>query len=462
MECSIENKRLIPIIKAVNASIIDSHEDIGKTQERRMHWAARGVKKLYAESLPRIPERVLVTVNKNFKTAPLPLGFDEEVFVGGIDSNYQRVPIGVNANLVNTTGIVFDDSVERCPSCSQDKSICNDLIVTEEVTLVVIGSGTYEETVVKKLYPNGDYYLETTTPYIDLTSGGILYKTDKKFVANFDLKPCGCLEANQRNIITMQAYCHDVYCTYFSSNCNTGYKGGYRIFEDTGVIQFDKNFPYDRVYLEFYSFMRKKNGQYAVPQVAFETLVEWINFKAIDGLKSVSNSDRNWRFRMYTTARSNMELILGRFSLSYIVGSIDKGPKFDNDIAQGFSGCFYSTPQCISVPNTASNLSACESVSSAGSGGTTITGSTITIVNNTTYTLSVKCDGNPGSPVDGETAYQNNVLKGAFGVEYIIVAKTIETLKDGDFTFNTTDGIIDRAPNVFVTGDTLIVHYNKA
>lgn len=455
MECSIENKRLVPIIKAVNASVIDSYEDIGKVQQRRMHWAARGVKKLYSESLPRIPEKILVTVNKNFKTATLPLGFDEEIFIGGIDSNFQRVAIGVNVNLVDTTGITGAVTAEVCDKCSQDKTICNQLSVTEDTTLVLINGNGYEETTVKKLYPNGDYYTEITTPYLDISTSNILYKTDKKFVTNFDLLPCGCLDTSSRNIVTMQSYCPDFYCTYFSSNCGGTYNGGYRIFEETNLIQFDKNFPYDRVYIEFYSFLTKVNGQYAVPQVAFETLVEWINFKAIDGLKSISNPDKAWRFKMYTNAKSNMELELGRLSLSSIIKGIEKGPKFNNDISSGWYDCFYSGQ--VSVPNTASNIDACNSISAS----TTNNGNMITIINKQTYTLAVKCDGNPGSPVDGQGSYQNLVLVGAVDIAYIIIAKTIETILNGDFTFDPVTGTINRSPNVFVTGDTLIIHYNK-
>jgi hypothetical protein len=73
--------------------------------------------------------------------------------------------------------------------------------------------------------------------------------------------------------------------------------------------------------------------------------------------------------------------------------------------------------------------------------------------------LSIKVDGNVGSPVNGLFTFQSAVLVGA-EVEDIIVNKTLETLIDGDFTFDPLTGTITRI-NQWVTDDTSVINYIK-
>lgn len=444
--------RLTPLYKVVNSSIIDSYEDIGKTQQRRTHWATRGLKKLYEESLPKLNHKVLLTVNQNTFTATLPDDFDEETFIGGIDSNWHKVSFRLNTKLVDSKNIIDVPCIEACEKCNQDLGICNDLVVTEETTLVTINATTYEKTVVKKLYPNGDYYLETTTPVLNIDTGAVDTSLTKEFIVNFDLKPCGCLETTPQNIVTIQNFCPEIYCTYYAPCINSASTVcGYKIFEDTGLIQFERNFPFSKIYMEYNGFIKKIAGQYMVPSVAFETLVEWTKFMDIDGKKSVSNGDKKWRWDRYVVEKGNMERILGRFSLNRIVEAIETLPKFDTEYRTDWYGCFRNPTETTSSGSS----------SSGGSSSGTVVNNYTTIINRTAFTLAVKVDGNIGSPVDAESTYQNNVLKNALDIEYIFVAKTLYTRKDGDFIFDPVAGEIDISPNVFVTNDSLIINYNK-
>lgn len=450
MQSVADTTSLVPLIKVVNASIIDNWEDIGKTQQRRTHWAARGLKKLYEELLPKVRHKALLTVNKNTFTATLPSDFDKELFVGGIDSKWRKVPFKLNTKLVDSKNINDVPCEDKCEKCQQDKSICNDLVVTEETNLIIINDNTYEQTTLKKLYPNGDYYLETSTPVLNINTYAVDFNVTKEFIVNFDLKPCGCLETTPENIVTIQTYCPDIYCNYYSAcgTCATDTWASYNIFEETGLIQLSKDFPFDKLYIEYNGFIKKIAGQYMVPQVAFETLVEYVKFMSIDGNKSVSNADKQWRWQRYVTEKGNMNIVLSRFSLQKIMQAIEILPKFDTQ----YTNCDWY--ECFTAP-------AATTTTGSGAISTTIITNPTTIINRTAFVLALKVDGNPGSPVNGVSTYQNNLLKGAIDLEYLFLAKQVLTRVDGDFTFNSATGQISIAPNVFVTGDSLIMNYNK-
>ncbi len=102
MNCEVANSKLVPLSKVVKASIVDVYGDIGKMQQTFSHWACRGLKKLSIESLPRVTNKVLLTVNGNTHTATLPLDFNEERFMGFIDDRGFKVPIKLNNNIYDT------------------------------------------------------------------------------------------------------------------------------------------------------------------------------------------------------------------------------------------------------------------------------------------------------------------------------------------------------------------------
>lgn len=73
--------------------------------------------------------------------------------------------------------------------------------------------------------------------------------------------------------------------------------------------------------------------------------------------------------------------------------------------------------------------------------------------------ITVKVDGEAGSPVVNEYTYQNDILIGR-SVEYILVNKGPETLIDEDFTFNSATGTITRVNKWFDTPpDTALIFY---
>lgn len=451
--CPDKLKKLVPLSRVVNASIIDNYEDAGKEQQVRFHWAARGLKKLQKETLKSGRRNCLITVNQNTRTASLPPDFEEELFVGYIDDYGQKVPIPLRTNLININSITTIECEDTCAKCGQDATICNDLTVTESTEVVVVGATTATKTVIKKLYPDGSYYLETTYPYWNIADSVVAYATTKEFIAAIDLLDCGCINPTVENIETIRTCCYDAYCCHYagcSPVCDNN-SGGYKIFEETGLIQFDYKFLKTQVYLEYRGFIPKLNGQLAVPEVAFETLVEYIKAMAIDGKKNVSNNDKAYRWTRYGIERKAMVKVMARFSLDDIIYIVSLTPKFDWT-APSWNNYCATTTETVTIDNS----NACEASSVACSSG-----STTPKVTPFKIAVKVPATETAGLPIPGLTYYQNDVLIGALNLENILVNNASETRLLNNFTFDSATGTIDRSPNIWFYEDVLIADFNK-
>lgn len=447
-QCPDKYKKLVPLSRVVAAALIDTYEDKGKMQQMFSHWACRGLDKLQKETLKRGKQRAVISVNQNTKTATLPADFKKALFVGYINNRGIKIPLSINFDITNEDSIT--DLTDSCPVCNQKKSICNDLTVTEDSETVVINNDFYDKTTIKKLYPNGDYFLEVTTPYYNTENSQVEYITTKEFIGKIKLKPCGCVEETTENIQTIHDCCYDAWCCHFtscSSVCDTR-AGGYNIFEDDGLIQFDFNFPHTKIYIEYLGFIPKVNGQYAVPEVAFETLVEWTKWKSVANKKSVPKWERDEYFENYSRERKNMEKIMGRISLAIIMKAVHTNPKFDYD--SGFNS-FCGLTNTVAYVSSSTECAPAQTAS--GSGNTTnntinniitnVINNNITHIFNNYTELRLIVDGKAGSPVAGSNDYQNDALIGATGLAMINVNKNTE-YKGEDYTFNGVTGTISR------------------
>lgn len=331
-DCTDEMRHMVPLNTAVNAAMIDAYEDVGRSKQLFSHWAARGLKMLYGQNIPKKVRRTIIVINPKTYTAALPIDFDVELFVGVIDELGHKVPILLNTDIaIDKAHLSF---IERqgssCPRCGSDKDICEDL-QSEETSETVVFDGTpYELTTVKRLYPNGDYYLERKVPYWDTEESTVEYRTERELIQHFDRSECGCLETSDENLWKLQTCASEVYNCYYAG-CDYGARStaGYKVFTDQNIIQFDRAYKYDRAYMEYNAFLQKHEGKYWIPEVAFETIVEWTKFKSVDGKRNVSPSEKQWRWSQYLIAKGNMVKSLGKFSLSQLIAMIDGDPKFD-------------------------------------------------------------------------------------------------------------------------------------
>lgn len=451
-DCSTELKRTVPLYKVVMAAIADSFEDIGKTQQRYSHWAARKLKQLNRQSLKTGKRSVTLTVNRNTNTATLPPDFSYESFVGVIVDG-KKIPLKLRPELTdskNVEDIPCDDT--RCPKCAQDTKICNDLTVTEDTVLVTIHDSVYEQTIVKKLYPDGSYYLETRIPVWDEDNEEVIYTTQKEFIAALSLKPCGCIDDTTENIETIKCCCYDVWANYYApcdNSCKVNY-GGYRIFEETGLIQFDAIGKFSKAYMEYWGFMPKKNGQYQVPEVAFETIVKWVQYMNVDGRPNTPISQKEWRLSRYEVERKAMDKEMGRISLSQIIQAIGLIPKFDiDDILCDPCTTTVATPSAAVIAESECNT---EAVACPIPTSKTFAPFDIAVI-----------AGVGSGPTIGTNVYQNDKLKNALGINSILVNNGPETKNGLEWTLDTVNGILTRyqgdgvTPNIWQAGDNLVI-----
>jgi len=465
--CPDTKATLVPLSRAVAAAMIDTFADKGNSQQVYSHWGAREVAKLQQQVLKRGKRTQLLTVNANTRTATLPPDFKSEIFVGYLNSRNEKIPIGINTKITTDNAIEEIECEDKCPKCNQNSSICNDLTVTEDVETVIINAAFYDKTTIKKLYPNGDYFLEITTPYYNIDNAQVEYLTTKEFIVAISLKPCGCPENTEENIAIIQDCCYDAWCCHYapcSNVCDTN-AGGYKIFEEDGLIQFDFNFRYTQIYIEYYGFIPKLNGQLAIPEVAFEAVVAGIKFRSVENKKSVPLSERAWYWTRYLTERGNMQKILGRMSLSDIIKSINLNPRFDFEIP---FNCYSGV--CNTIAVVSSSSADCAVAGSSGSAGNTINNTineTINnIVNNTiTYIINnyteirFIVDLNAVGPIISGFTYQNDSLIGATGLAMINVNKNTEYVGE-DYTFNGVTGTITRV-NQWQQGDIGVLDFTR-
>lgn len=460
INCKTELKRTVPLNRVVFAAILDNREDIGKTQQLYTHWGSRGLKKLNREVLKTGFRKVILTINRSTNTATLPADF-HDIHDAFVLINNIKIPLRLRTDLGDSKNIEDIPCEDKCEKCNQDKAICEDLTITEDTVLVLVNGITAQQTIIKKLYPDGSYYLETRIPVWDISTSGIVYTTTKEFITALDLKDCGCIDETPENIAKIACCAPDVYCCHFApcdNSCTTDY-GGYRVFEESGLIQFDKIGTFTKVYLEYWGFMPKKNGQYQVPEVAFETLVEWIRFKDIDGRK-VANIDKQWRWGRYLTERRNMEKIMGRISLSQIIQAIGLIPKFDIEY---YPESWCETESSTTVVAAASTDTTCES-SPEPSPEPCPCPPPAKI--KTPFQLIVVA-GIGAGPTPGLHTYTNSVLVDALDVNLIVVNNTPETTAM-QFTFsNANPSLLSRfqgdgvTPNLWQAGDVLVINYSK-
>lgn len=165
MNKDILHNNFVPLSRVVNAAIIDTWEDIGRMEQTYTHWAARGLNELDIQIIKGRSRGVLLPISTNTKTATLPTDFNGAVFVGIVKNGF-KIPLKRNTKIV--TEIEEEECVEKCAKCNSDKSICEDLKITVDTKDVIIDGKIYEQTITKKMQSNGDYYLESIIPYLEL------------------------------------------------------------------------------------------------------------------------------------------------------------------------------------------------------------------------------------------------------------------------------------------------------
>lgn len=356
-------KNTIPISKVTRAAAIDLGEDFLRVDATFAHWAVRGLNKISREVLRGGLKRVILPVHKNFKTISIPADFKSLAFIGVVDDcgmKHGLTPKGYIAENIKP-----EDCQDSCSSCGQDLDICEDMNVKETIEYVTFpetGDQQFEKKT-SKYFESGKYFEKIIYPVWDMSEEDVVFKTSNKIITEFDTLQCGCLAKSDENISKIKEHCYGTYCKCYTPCRETSDDiGGYRIFEDTGIIQLDKNIQFDQVYIEYFGSLPKINGEFHVPEVAFETLVAFVKYKNCEHKKSMALVERDWMKRNYKTEKDNMFIILGRIRLSDIISSVRRTPKFelngnayscDSTFATATSGVSSSPVVIIKNENTA-------------------------------------------------------------------------------------------------------------
>lgn len=454
-----EFNSMVPLPRIIGAAIVDTYEDYNKVYHMYAHWAARGLKKLDNETFQTGIRKVVLFVSQNTMTAALPPDFNDALFVGVIENGI-KIPLTSREDLIDKKGVVETECVETCSRCGQDKNYCNELTITEEIETVTINGSNYEQTSVKKLKADGSYIVEKNVPFYSVEGETVTYKKITEFLTTFDMLPCGCVAQNSENAIRLKHYCYDLYCAYCApcGSCSTKY-GGYKIFESTGFIQLDNIGRHTSIYLEYRGFMPKKNGQYMVPEIAFETIVSYLKFKRIENKANIDKWEKEFAFNQYRIERRNMEKIIGRASLSLIIESIGLIPKFDlNDPL--------SIPYEVEESAIVSSTESISQTTQSESPVTVVTQAPVASKQYVPFSIATKV-GIPGGLVVEESTFQDNRLKDALNLTYIIVNNIVETYTPGQWVLDSVNGILTRyqndgvTPNKWQEDDELIMNFYK-
>lgn len=351
-ETNIES--FVPLNSLVKQAIMDTYGDYGKEQARFTAWTVRGLKKLVSQHLKSGKRYAILNVNKNLNSAVLPCDFKKELFVGIINDCGEKVGLVENGNIINPKLIEDVPCENECDKGCEcyPKQLCEDLQTTQTINKIRIGDTDYDETVTSTLQPNGEYYVVTTTPFLNIAGTGIEYITKKEYVTTFDVEECGCIKPTERNNCKLENLCYDLYCCYCCS-CNTGSSdfGGYRIFKENNTIVFDKVMIYDKVYMEYQGFLPKKGNEYLVPEVAFECLINFVKFKSVENKKGVAMNDKLWHWDRYLIELGNMKIVTRRISLTTIIQAALNVPTFDYNqkycVGVSVSSAFRQRPQVV-------------------------------------------------------------------------------------------------------------------
>lgn len=354
-------RTFIPINKVVKQAAMDMYADFEKVQAQYTAWAVRGIKKITRETLKSPIRRAILTVNQNLNNAVLPCDFKEEIGVYVINNCNEKVPLITNLNIINN-GLIEEYPCEaECEAkCNcYPKQLCNDIQTTQVINKITINEVQYDQTVTSTLLPNGEYYIVTTTPVWNTVTSTVDYVDSKEYVTSFDLADCGCIKPTEQNSCRLEACCWDAWCCYCAPcNNSTSEVGSYRIFEENGTIHLH-GVTATKIYIEYRGFLPKSGNEYLVPEVCFETLIEYTKHKSIANKKGMAQWERRDQFDAYVRERSNMTKVMGRMNLADIIHSALLVPKFSYNYNRcGGYGSFVSdssSSQSSGAASVASN-----------------------------------------------------------------------------------------------------------
>lgn len=272
----------------------------------------------------RQTDRMILPVNKKLKYIDVPDGYLDFSSISAPDHRGQFRPMVINKNIP----VDFVD-IGASPTCGCDcgcdcqycSNITNYEVISSIVMAPVPGGAiqAFTATQRKKMYKDGRYVRETTTPvqrFVNNTLQATELETTTEFLCNLEVKECGCLADTPQNTELIFKFCDscdvafDCGCPVVVELPNQNY---YNINQIGNRIQLPPNFTHDHVLLRYYA--DRKTRDLRIPYMAQKPIR--FGIKAEETTFTAPGSKENLTFiRLFGEAREELADNLSKIKLS--------------------------------------------------------------------------------------------------------------------------------------------------
>lgn len=324
MSCEIKTDSgpvsFVTIDEIVKAALSDIYDDQQVHYERFEFLAIRGWRELNLFVIKSV-KKVFLTVDPTTNTVSLPPDFIRYSFIGYINHCDERVPLDFNPDIANN----LDKPSCDC-KCGCANPLCKEIKYDLAEETIIIGGNPYTKTV-KRMILKNSYIEESSIPVpVYENVGGVAtitsvkYETSSKELCALEVKPCGCLESTTRNVRNLTA------CGCASLCCNA-HSEEFNIFPEARIIQIHNN-TLRKIYLEYYGDLPCLDGEYLVPEIAFEAIVAWIKWMAVEDKRGISETAIRRKYDRWIAARKNLRKIKHGSTINNIINALTSLPSF--------------------------------------------------------------------------------------------------------------------------------------
>lgn len=239
------------LYEAVHRYLALAGMNIGSNDELQFMIRGSQVWKEIQHDILKLTIQQWVSVNKSTPVyyIDLPKCCDKFINVGKIDGCKKHVVFNSWDGLptlpmpICATECTCGDGIKECIEQYE-----------ETVENITISAGTFPKTTKKRIYENGEVYIETSTPTDKVTKSGTNngydYIVDKTYLCKLDINPCGCVSVSQQNLEVVTQCCAEDTISRCTSICNKYFKQPTDkglTYNESGYMKFDMRLK--RVYL---------------------------------------------------------------------------------------------------------------------------------------------------------------------------------------------------------------------
>ena len=240
----------------------------------------------------------------------------------------------------NSMPNVEDLDVKSVCNCKQGIKECIETYEKIEDD-VILPSGTFTKTTIKKVLSNGDVYTYTNTPMENLDANGVVlpppspavvYVDDETYVCRLDINECGCVQLSQENLFKINSCCTEATIVNCSNVCKTFFiqpnaqvitknEDGYYSYEEKTRTVFLYGNIKDKVLMNFQTKGDSLDEE-KIPDYAMLAFIAGMDFWNSRYSKTMNRFEKNEMERAYKMAKTDLEMMLPRNNFQ--IEDIDK------------------------------------------------------------------------------------------------------------------------------------------